>query len=738
MSELVYVDSGTGIAVVVDEVAGGAVQYIKLMAGTEDSSAKIGGDATYGLDVDVSRIQAPLFVTGGTIAVTGSTVTANLNAGGALTSTVVDADRALDVNVVQTVVSGFTITGGTLTITGNSTDFATDTSVLAISSLLLAISGHVDELETSLTSITGDGITVTGGNIYVQPNGSWPVYQTTHDALNLNANMQWEDQDVSNGWPLPVAVISQPLQQYQEGEASPSTITGGALLWNESGTTLKPVSTEAPLPIQGNIGIITSVPVYSTTHDQTNVNANLQVNDADVSNTNPVFVYPSGGSLPVTIGGLSLGLQGTVVSYDNTYPINVSAYDLSSAAYSGDTAITGDYMLNRAEMYFTSTEAREILFKTNNNVELFYESGNTSRHISIDFENLIFDSGNQITAYVSQTAGACNMDLVLAVQQTILNTGNQYVMLGETPSGSNAPILLDSSHNLKVVLESSNIAIGGGTQYVEGSTANAVTGNVLFWESGTNLFGPVSSSAPLPVSIDGLAFSGGVNYGDTIINALTESAYDLSSAAYSGTTNVANDWKLSRAGLYFSTTGARDVLFKTDTNVVLYTELNFTGYSMHIDFEDMAFDSGNDVIVYVSQTTGPCNMALTVAAKENVVAGSNAINVTGDISIGTIVDALSETLYDLQSMAYSGETNISSGYRLGKLEMNFSSIDPKDISIITNRGTKIFEDINNTASNMLVNFEEMPFSPNNNISVLVSQTASGCNMNLALTTLAIN
>lgn len=51
--------TGTGTAtpvVATDDVSGVHYQYVKLADGAADSSAKIGGDATNGLDVDVTRV----------------------------------------------------------------------------------------------------------------------------------------------------------------------------------------------------------------------------------------------------------------------------------------------------------------------------------------------------------------------------------------------------------------------------------------------------------------------------------------------------------------------------------------------------------------------------------------------------------------------------------------------------------------------------------------------------------
>jgi len=59
MADNIPITAGSGTDVATDQLAGGAhVQYIKLMDGTADSEAKIPGDATYGLDVDVTRLPA--------------------------------------------------------------------------------------------------------------------------------------------------------------------------------------------------------------------------------------------------------------------------------------------------------------------------------------------------------------------------------------------------------------------------------------------------------------------------------------------------------------------------------------------------------------------------------------------------------------------------------------------------------------------------------------------------------
>src|SRR6266542_1468315 len=60
MADNKTIDNGalTDFTAATDEIAGVDYQYVKLVDGTLDSTAKIGGDATNGLDVDVTRLPA--------------------------------------------------------------------------------------------------------------------------------------------------------------------------------------------------------------------------------------------------------------------------------------------------------------------------------------------------------------------------------------------------------------------------------------------------------------------------------------------------------------------------------------------------------------------------------------------------------------------------------------------------------------------------------------------------------
>lgn len=59
MADNIEITPGTGATVATDEVGAAHFQLIKLVAGQEDTAARIGGDAANGLDVDVTRSALP-------------------------------------------------------------------------------------------------------------------------------------------------------------------------------------------------------------------------------------------------------------------------------------------------------------------------------------------------------------------------------------------------------------------------------------------------------------------------------------------------------------------------------------------------------------------------------------------------------------------------------------------------------------------------------------------------------
>ena len=72
MADNVEITAGTGTVIATDQLAGNQhAQLVKLLDGTADSAAVIPGDATNGLDVDVTRVQG-IVAAGGDVAHDGA------------------------------------------------------------------------------------------------------------------------------------------------------------------------------------------------------------------------------------------------------------------------------------------------------------------------------------------------------------------------------------------------------------------------------------------------------------------------------------------------------------------------------------------------------------------------------------------------------------------------------------------------------------------------------------------
>lgn len=78
MADNVAITAGAGTTVATDDVSSVHFQKVKLVDGTADSSAAIPGDATNGLDVDVTRVQGTVTVSG---TVTASNTTGDVASG---------------------------------------------------------------------------------------------------------------------------------------------------------------------------------------------------------------------------------------------------------------------------------------------------------------------------------------------------------------------------------------------------------------------------------------------------------------------------------------------------------------------------------------------------------------------------------------------------------------------------------------------------------------------------------
>lgn len=78
MADNVTITAGTGTTIATDEAGGAQYQRVKLTDGTADSTAVIAGDATNGLDVDVTRVPTDPFGANADASSTNGSISAKL------------------------------------------------------------------------------------------------------------------------------------------------------------------------------------------------------------------------------------------------------------------------------------------------------------------------------------------------------------------------------------------------------------------------------------------------------------------------------------------------------------------------------------------------------------------------------------------------------------------------------------------------------------------------------------
>lgn len=172
MADNTRLSAGTadGVTIATDELTGGEhVQFVKLMSGTLNDDAKIPGDATNGLDVDVTRLPALAAGTNNIGDVDVLTFppevhSADFDSGGG-TDTTLAFGIAVPASGGAAVIPGSATDGllvnlgsnNDVTVTGTVDLGATDNAVLdSIDADLTTIIGHVDGIEGLLTTMDAD------------------------------------------------------------------------------------------------------------------------------------------------------------------------------------------------------------------------------------------------------------------------------------------------------------------------------------------------------------------------------------------------------------------------------------------------------------------------------------------------------------------------------------------------------------------------------------------------------
>lgn len=135
---------------------------------------------------------------------------------------------------------------------------------------------------------------------------------------------------------------------------------------------------------------------------------------AQLRNTSNITINPATED---TLGQL-------VQSIDNA--IDSTSFDLNAGAFSSTTNITNDYILDNIELNFSTPEIKTITITSHDGTILFGGSVDTSvdnpgrnttaKNVVLGFGRA-FNANENITVNVTQTSGACSLDVILKVIQ---------------------------------------------------------------------------------------------------------------------------------------------------------------------------------------------------------------------------------------------------------------------------------------------------------------------------------
>lgn len=118
-----------------------------------------------------------------------------------------------------------------------------------------------------------------------------------------------------------------------------------------------------------------------------------------------------------------------------------------------------------------------------------------------------------------------------------------------------------------------------------------------------------------------------------------------------------------------------------------------------------------------------------------VQAAGTALHAYIDNQIGMgVTDALKSTATNLATAPYSVTTNLPIDYLLSRLELEFSTTQSRTITLTTADGTVLLNDTNTNLS-FEVDFGQIGFRANDNLTLAITQTAGACTVNIRMVVL---
>jgi hypothetical protein len=147
-----------------------------------------------------------------------------------------------------------------------------------------------------------------------------------------------------------------------------------------------------------------------------------------------------------------------------TNAIESTAFDLNAGVYSVSSALTNDYILDHIQFNFSSTESRTITVTASDGTILWTAAADTSLDIVLEDIEKGYNSGDDFTIDITQTAGACTVDVLATVREgSVSLSGNPTVKVEGATGDDVTTTTIDSKVALDVNLAGGSIELSDAT-----------------------------------------------------------------------------------------------------------------------------------------------------------------------------------------------------------------------------------------------------------------------------------
>jgi len=247
--------------------------------------------------------------------------------------------------------------------------------------------------------------------------------------------------------------------QYTEGDTDAS-ITGTAMLWEDTSDTLRSVSAAKPLPVN-----IVAGSASGTEYTEGDVDASI-AGTAMMMEVAGNILQPIQGTvadgLLVNLGANNDVTVSGIPELVVENAITATAYALGGASYSATSAISSDYILDHIQFNFSTAESRDVTVTLSDGTILWSATGDTSLDIVLEDIDKAFNANDNFTIDVTQTGGACAMDVLAVIKKgSAALAGNTSVTLYATNDDGNIKALASTAEgHLEVAIHSPRLPFG--------------------------------------------------------------------------------------------------------------------------------------------------------------------------------------------------------------------------------------------------------------------------------------